>query len=77
MLRLEWLGAALGMLGSLLIALRIPPVFGFLAFLISNVAWIIYARRKGLRGLLTQQVFFVGTSLLGLWNWLVGPWVLG
>lgn len=76
MLRLDWIAMAMGVLGSLLLALRIPPVFGFMAYLVSNVAWIIVARRAGMRSLLTQQVFFIGTTLLGLWNWLVGPLVL-
>lgn len=77
MLRLDWVAVAMGVLGSLLLALRIPPVFGFMAYLVSNVAWIIVARRAGMRSLLAQQVFFIGTTLLGLWNWLVGPLVLG
>ncbi|HEX7866551.1 MAG TPA: hypothetical protein VF555_16465 [Variovorax sp.] len=77
MLRLDWIAVAMGVLGSLLLALRIPPAFGFMAYLVSSVAWIIVARRKGMPSLIAQHLFFIGTALLGLWNWCVGPLVLG
>lgn len=73
---LEWQAAVFGMLGSLLLALRIPPAWGFMAYLVSNVTWIVVARRKGIRALIVQQGFFMATTLLGLWNWLIGPNVL-
>ena len=37
----EWTGAILGLLGSLLLALKVDiSGYGFIAFLISNVCWL-------------------------------------
>lgn len=72
----EWTGAALGMLGSLLLALRIPPVFGFACYLASSILLFKMAKALGLRGLVVQQGFFIATALLGLWNWFFGPLTL-
>lgn len=74
---LEWVAALFGMAGALLLATPVHPAFGFGAFLASNVAWIAYSRRQRVRALLVQQLLFTLTSLIGLWNWWLGPLVLG
>lgn len=73
----QWLGAAFGMAGAMLLAMQIHPAWGFGAFLISNCAWLAFASRHRLRGLLLQQVVFGVTSLVGLWNWWLGPILIG
>ena len=66
----EWAGCVLGILGSLLLATNSRvSAWGFVAFLLSNVAWIVFALAEGKSGLLIQQVCFTGTSFLGLWQW--------
>ncbi|MGA0569611.1 hypothetical protein ACO2Q9_02700 [Variovorax sp. VNK109] len=74
---LQWIGAVFGILGAALLAMQIPPALGFGCFLVSNVAWLLFAAHNLLRGLFWQQVFFAITSLVGLWNWWLGPLLLG
>lgn len=67
---LEWCGAGLGLLGALLLALNTRHSgWGFVAFLASNVCWIAFALMSGTYGLLTMQVGFTLTSLLGVYRW--------
>lgn len=66
----EWTGCTLGVIGAFLVATNSRvSAWGFVAFLLSNVAWIVFAVVEGKTGLLVQQVFFTATSLLGLWQW--------
>ena len=66
----EWTGCALGILGAFLLATNSRfSAWGFVSFLLSNVAWIVFALAEDKSGLLIQQVCFTGTSLLGLWQW--------
>jgi len=67
---LEWVGCALGLAGSLLLALHIPiSGLGFALFLTSNLCWAAYAIKQRAFGLLTMQAGYTATSLLGLYNW--------
>jgi hypothetical protein len=55
----EWSGAILGLIGSLLLALRLDiSGFGF-----KNRAW----------GLVTMQAGFTATSIMGIYNWFGKP----
>lgn len=74
---LEMVGAATGIAGAFCMALLATPVAGFAFFLVSNLAWLAFARAGRLWGLLAQQGLFLVSSLLGLWNWWLGPLVLG
>lgn len=74
---IEWLAALFGIAGSALLAVNVDPAFGFGAFLVSNVGWIAIALRRGMRGLLVQTLAFMVTSLIGLWNFWLGPVLLG
>lgn len=65
----EWSGSLLGLLGAFLLALnsRISR-WGWAAFLVSNVLLVVLAVSISRWGLLTMQVGFLGTSILGLWR---------
>ena len=66
-----------GILGALLLAMPALPAWGFGAFLVSNVAWLMFARRHRFGLLQAQQWVLLACSLLGLWNWWLGPLLLG
>ena len=77
---LQYLGAASGMLGALLLALNNSySKFGYLAYLVSNVAWVAFAVLTQVQGLLVMQGFFFVTALIGLWKWFLGlsQWTSG
>lgn len=74
---LSILAAAFGVLGALLLAMPSLPAWGFAAFLASNIAWLIVSGRQRQWPLHLQQWVFMGCSLLGLWNWWLGPLVQG
>lgn len=67
---LQYIGAATGILGALLIALNISVSrFGYVSYLVSNVAWLAYAWMNSVHGLLAMQGVFFLTTLIGLWSW--------
>lgn len=69
---LEWAGCTFGLLGAFLLALNnANSGYGFIAFLVSNICWILFARRINASGLLLMQVGFTATSLLGVYKWVV------
>ena len=71
---IEWTGCAFGLLGALLLAINCRfSRWGWVAFLLSNVAWIAYSVLIGAQGLLLQQMGFTITSLIGLRQWFFKP----
>ena len=71
---LEWAGAAGGAIGALLLACNSRfSGYGFVLFLLSNAAWMAYGVLTGTLGLVAMQTVCTGTSLLGIWRWLVLP----
>jgi hypothetical protein len=67
---LEWMGAAFGVTGALLLASNTAwSPWGWVGFLCSNVMLIAFAVRKHFRGLLVMQMVFTTTSLLGIYRW--------
>lgn len=65
----EWTGCALGLLGAFLLATDTSVSrYGWVAFLVANVAVIVFARGIRANGLLLQQTGFMATSLLGLYR---------
>ena len=67
---LQYLGAATGMLGALLLAFNNAySKFGYAAYLVSNLAWVAFAVLTQVQGLLVMQAFFFITTLIGLWKW--------
>ncbi|WP_295377260.1 hypothetical protein [uncultured Pseudacidovorax sp.] len=74
----QWLGTLYGVAGALILAMPgVAPAWGFAAFLVSNVAWLIFGASDRLWGLVVQQSVFLVASLIGIWNWWLGPLVLG
>lgn len=71
---LEAVGAAFGVLGTALLALNCRwSGLGFVAYLVSNVALILFFKEHGHAGLLLMQAVFTLFSLVGIWQWLLGP----
>lgn len=71
---LEAVGAGFGVLGTALLALNCRwSGLGFPAYLVSNVALIVFFKEHGHGGLLLMQVVFTLFSLVGIWQWLLGP----
>lgn len=73
----ETVAALFGIAGALLLAMQIHPAWGFAAFLVSNAGWITFSVTFRHWRMLAQQLAFLLTSLIGLWNWWLGPLVLG
>lgn len=66
----EWCGCGFGLLGALVLALKMPWAgYGFVAFLLSNICWIIYGVMIGSWGLVSMQIGFMLTSALGIYRW--------
>jgi len=69
---LEWLGCITGVIGAFLLALNNEwSGWGFVAFLLSNVFWIAFGVLKKTHGLITMQLVFTITSLLGVYRWMI------
>lgn len=72
----EWTGAVLGLAGALLLALKLDiSGYGFIAFLLSNVCWLYFGVCNRAWGLVTMQLGFTATSLVGLYNWFGKPYL--
>lgn len=70
----EWSGTLLGMAGAGLLSANCKlSRFGWVLFLISNVFWIVFGIMCGHEGFTVQQVFFMGTSSIGIFRWIVLP----
>ena len=68
---LEWAGSIIGILGAGLLAIRCKySGYGFVLFLISNVFLITYAQLTQQNGIVTMQIAFTLTSILGIYRWL-------
>lgn len=65
----EWVGSILGIAGAFLVAINGKYAsYGWLCFLMANMVMIGFAMESGLYGILTQQLVFMATSMLGLWR---------
>lgn len=70
-------GAMCGIVGALMLAMQAMQGWGFMAFALSNVAWLIASRMQRQTALHLQQWVFLVCSLFGLWNWWLRPLMLG
>jgi nicotinamide riboside transporter PnuC len=69
---LQWAGCATGVAGAFILALNTKHSgWGFVLFLISNGFWMMYGIETKALGLVTSQVVFTLTSLIGIYRWLV------
>jgi nicotinamide riboside transporter PnuC len=65
----EAVATVAGICGAAWLASGAPyPSIGWVCFLISNLAWITFARINRHKGLALQQLAFIATSLLGIYN---------
>lgn len=72
----EILSASLGLLGAGLLATRNRYAgWAFLAWLISNIGWIVFGTGNRHWFFTVQQIGFTATSLIGIWQWLLKPWL--
>jgi hypothetical protein len=70
----EWAGAALGMLGALLLSLNIRiSRYGWISFALANIAMVVFAIGINAYGLLAQQLFFSLTSTIGIARSFLSP----
>lgn len=70
----EYAGAALGILGALLLAVKSRySGWAFVLWLASNVLWIIFGARGPHWGLVLQNLVFSITSMIGIYVWLLRP----
>jgi hypothetical protein len=68
----EPIAFAFGVTGTLLLALKGKHAgWGFVAFLGSNVAWMVFAAANRHWWLLAQHAVFMATSALGIYTWLL------
>ena len=68
----EWGGAVFGIVGAALVAMNNRySGYGFVAFLASNACLITFGILPSAFGLVTMQIVFTGTSLVGIWRWLL------
>jgi len=74
---LSFIAAAFGISGALLLAMPAMPGWGFGAFVVSNLAWLVVSALKRQWPMHVQQWIFLACSLIGLWNWWLGPLLLG
>jgi hypothetical protein len=73
---MEWAGCAFGVAGSLALALKVKRSgWGFVLYLVSNGAWLAFGLATGVYGLALQHAAFTATSALGVWRWLLSPWL--
>ena len=68
---MEWSGSGAGVQGAIMLALNESfSGFGWIAFLVSNVAWIVYGRLMRIHSIVLMQLVFTATSLVGIYRWL-------
>lgn len=74
---IEMFSAALGLLGAALLASRSRWAgwagWAFVAWLISNIGWIVFGAGNQHWFFIAQQIGFTVTSVLGIWTWLIHP----
>jgi glucose dehydrogenase len=70
----EFISAAMGLLGALLLATRSRYAgWAFVVWMVSNIGWIVFGTSLNHWGLVVQQLGFAVTSAIGIWKWLIVP----
>jgi nicotinamide riboside transporter PnuC len=68
----DFAGLVCGVAGTLLLATKGRLAgWGFVAFLASNLGWVVFALEHGHTKLLAQHLIFAVSSSVGVWVWLV------
>lgn len=74
MQNVEMLSAALGLLGAILLATKSRySGLAFVAWLVSNIGWLIFGAHNDHWFFFAQQIGLTITSVLGTWTWLIRP----
>lgn len=74
---LEWAGTVAGVFGAALVASNTKySAYGWISFLISSTCIAGYAFLSQAHGLLVLECTFILTNLLGLWRWLLKPYIV-
>lgn len=75
-IQIEWVGSLSALAGAFLLAANSSAFspLGWVAFLVSNASFLSHGFRNSLWWMVTMQVGFTGTSLLGIYNNI--PWFL-
>jgi len=74
LVNIDWLGSILALMGAFLLATNSRfSAYGWIFFLLSNTAWIIFSIREDNAPLLLMNIGFTLTSLLGLYRCFVAP----
>lgn len=71
---LETIGAITGVIGAILISFNFR--YSFIAFpvwILSSLAWILYAKNTNQDPLLLQQIVFLCINAFGLYRWMIEP----
>lgn len=74
---MESVAAIFGIAGAMLLATAVHPGLGFASFLGSNLAGLAFMGRCGHWRTVAKEAVFLVSSVVGLWNWWLGPLVLG
>jgi hypothetical protein len=75
---IQHLAAAFCVAAGVLFAIPgVHPIWGFAAFFVGNIGWIYFAAQHRHLGLLWQHIVLLVLALGGVWNWWLGPLVLG
>jgi hypothetical protein len=68
----DFAGMLFGVSGTLLLATKGRLAgWGFVAFLASNIGWLVFAYEQGITKLFMQHAVFAVSSLLGVYVWLI------
>ena len=68
----ELLGAVTGIFGALLLAWRGRlAAWAWVLWIVSSIAWIVYALNVWSIPMLTQQMVFAAINTLGVYRWLI------
>lgn len=74
MLQIEMFSATMGLLGALLLATKTRYAgWAFVAWLVSNVGWVLFGAGNNHWFFLLQQIGFLVTSIMGIYTWLIAP----
>lgn len=75
---LELVSAVLGLTGAVLLALKSRWAgWAWVVWLVSNVGWVAFGAAGGHWFLVAQNLGFAITAVMGIWTWLLGPWMDG
>lgn len=70
----EMFGALFGLFGAFLLATRSRfAAYGWVAYLVSNLGWLVYSFNNDRWALLIQTGGFMVLSLVGIYRWLLLP----